>query len=264
MDIWKKMKQCEGEMTPKEHEVYELIQKHTFLFASSTASDLASRFNISQSAISRFCKRIGYEGYSDFRLDCYVALHSKPFVDKSQLTSHDQAYYLSQLVLETNKMLSTEQLEQLCLRMQKAATVFVTGHGNSYPPSYILSLHLMLEGKRSFTVQPGFEIETLHMVEPNDVIVLFTAENATHRKFLSFVKDMPQRKRPYIVLVTNIKQHPLRKMANEVIVLPTWTSLDYPVYVDSSVGPIVFCFLFIDIYQRLVAQQKEASPPSPD
>ncbi len=262
MDIWEKMKQCEEEMTPKEHEVYELIQKHTFLFFSSTASDLANRFNISQSAISRFCKRIGYEGYSDFRLAFYAATHSSPIIDKSQAASHDQAYYFSQLVLETKKMLSEKQLEKLSLRMRNASTVFVTGHGNSYPPAYILSMHLMLGGTRSFTIQPGFEIETLHMVQPNDVVILFTAENATHQKFLAFVKDMPPHRRPYIVLIANTKQHPLRKMADEVIVLPTWASLNYPVYVDSSVAPIVFSFLFTEIYHGYLVAQKEAGKDS--
>lgn len=263
MNIWDKMKSCEPDMTPKEHEVYELLKQHTFLFSSSTASELASRFGIAQSAISRFCKKIGYEGYSDFRLAIYASIYSQPVNHAALQPSQDSAYYISQLVLETRKMLSEEQLIRLCHKMKNASAVFSTGHGNSYPPAYILALHLMLCKIPSHTIQPGFEIETLHMVKPNDVIVLFSAENPTHRDFLSFIDELPQQDRPYIVLVTNTKQHPLRKMVDEIVVLPTWESLHYPMYVDSSIGPIMFCFLFIETFHREILGQ-ENTPPRED
>ena len=258
MNIWEKMKACESELTPKELEVYRLLQEHTTLFSTSTASNLAMRFGFAQSALSRFCQKVGYEGFSDFRLDLAIASATQGIDRTVSGEPHDFGHNFIDLVNMVLETVPENQLNFLAQRIAHAPNIYTTGTSASNVPAHLLSLRLLVFGLHSNLIQPGFEIETMRIIRPTDVVILFSAENPTHRDFLSFVSEMPAQKRPYIVLVSNTQHHPLRRKVNEVIVLPHSSQDRYPNRLDVSISQMVFSYMLVAQVRQIIAQQNDA------
>lgn len=258
MDIWERMDACLDDMSPKERQVYKLVREQPNAFSSATATDLAARFNIAQSTISRFCQRIGFSGFSEFRMSLALAManysYGKDHAESLSQERHDLAYYMADIVYQTRAALPPPQMEALARRIGQAANVYVGGHGNSNPPARILFTRLILNQVPAHLMESNFEIEMMHIIKPHDVVVLFSAQNPTHRDFVSFVHNLPPEARPYIVLVANTPRHPLRRYADEFFCLPTWSTLHYSVMLDTALAPIAFCSFLTECVAHFLNQ----------
>lgn len=254
MNIWERMELSKNDFTPKEMEIYELVLKDPYLCSTSTAMNLAARFGIAQSAISRFCQKIGFSGFSDFRMSMTLATSMQ--VKNLDVSSNDGSsekdytYYLCDSVKKTRSYVSDKILDSLATHIQEASNIFTSGYGASNIAAQLLSLRLLVAGKSSRQLPPSIEMETLRIMKPTDLVFLFSASNPSHRDFLSLAFDMNPERRPYIVLITNAPRHPLRSKVTEVITLPNWSFVEDPYLIDYSFYQITFCELLYEHVTR--------------
>lgn len=246
MNIWTQMEQCKGDFTPKEYEIYELVKKDPYLFSSASAVQIAQQCHVAQSAISRFCQKLGFSGFAEFRLSMVLATSKHSYnLDESSIVPQDDSYYLCDMIHQSRNAVSDETLDRLAQMILNAKTIYSAGHGSSYPAAHVLSIHLITTGKPAHVIQPEYEVETLHIMQPDDMVFLFSAANPTFQSFLSLIDDMPKELRPYTVLIANTKTHPLRHRVNETIAFPNWRSLQYPYSLNPYVAQIAFCNFLI-------------------
>lgn len=76
-DIMQKIELNVENYTNAEKKVYDLIINKPFLIEKYTIVKIAEISGSSKSAVLRFCQRLGYKGYSEFRYDMVKYLHSK-------------------------------------------------------------------------------------------------------------------------------------------------------------------------------------------
>jgi RpiR family carbohydrate utilization transcriptional regulator len=55
-------------MTPSERKVADAVLNHSALMITSTLADLAQRAGVSEPSVVRFCRAVGCDGFSDFKL----------------------------------------------------------------------------------------------------------------------------------------------------------------------------------------------------
>ena len=72
-NFWNNIETKKKNFTSKELEVCELLEEDPFSFAASTATEISKRYGVSQAAVSRFCQKLGFTGYSDFRMNLMLA-----------------------------------------------------------------------------------------------------------------------------------------------------------------------------------------------
>lgn len=243
MTIWEKMDACFDELSPKEKEVYYLIKKDPFAFASATAMDLSAKFGISQSSISRFCKRLGFNGYSDFRFSIYSSV-STGNVD-SQNNSLEYHDYLANYIKLIAQTADYSQLDRIIEKIFSSQHLFFSGYGNSGFPALIMAFNLMLMNYNTQNIPASQEVEYLRIMKGCDILFLFSSGNPSHKDLISTIKTLPKDSLPFIVLVTNTKNHPFKKNVDEVIVLPDQQSLNCPYYIDLKIIQIDFVNLFV-------------------
>ncbi len=246
MNIWQEMESHLKEYTPKELEIYELVKKDPYSFTASTAMDIAKRYHVSQSAISRFCQRNGFNGFSDFRMSMMVSSTGDTLGRAKHEMPHEYVSYLTDYVHRVDQCLTPQLSEQLCSLVLNADHIYTSGYGASNVSAEMLSLRLTLCGIRSYNIPTSQEMEFLHIITHKDVVFLFSAANPSHKDFFSLVDEMPKEKRPYIVLVSYVKKHPFSKKVDLQITLPTWNTLSYNHSLDSNVGQVNFCFLLTE------------------
>ena len=74
MDAFLQMRLHESDLTPAERKVYDAVQKNPEAVLQCTTTMAAKKFNVSQSAVSRFCQKIGFDSFGDFQMSLMVSL----------------------------------------------------------------------------------------------------------------------------------------------------------------------------------------------
>lgn len=246
MNLWEEMEEKKNTFTPKEMKVYEIIKNDPYSFTASTADGIAARYDISQSAISRFCQKLGYSGFSDFRMSMAVAAYNRQPENNNSESNQNFSFYLSDYVRKIGQIITPDILEGVADKIIHSDIVYVSGYGASDIASSLLALRLTTYSQRAVYMIPSKEIEYLHVIGKNDMVILFSAYNASHSDFFSLVDDTPENKLPYMLLVSDTARHPFSNKVNENIVMPTWHSLNYPFEIESNFAQITFVMLLTD------------------
>lgn len=248
MNIWERMENCKEEFTPKEFEVYELVKKDPYAFSGSTAMEIAGRYNISQSAISRFCQKMGYSGFADFRMSMVMetAMHPDDSGNYPTPSTHDFSFYIQDLVRQTKEYLPNKLLQKLSESIYKANIIYVSGYVASHVAAEMLYLKLISAKFPAHLIPSSAEIETLRIMNSSDLVILFSAFNPSYRSFFNFISDLKPSERPYVILIANTNKHPLRSKADETIILPYWHTLQYPYMLDTGISQFMFIEFLVE------------------
>lgn len=260
MNVWEQMESCKNELTPKELEIYELVKQDPYSFTASTAMEIASRYHVAQSAISRFCQKVGFSGFADFRLSMILATSTRGYsLDESSIfkSPHDFTSLMCAMIQQTKRSLPDRMLEELSTRIVRSSAVYTSGYGSSFSCAQMFAFMLSCSGIPAHFMPPSMEMETLHILKNTDIVFLFSVSNPSHLDFLSLVGDMPVEKRPYIVLVDGISRHPLRGKVSQVITLPDWLTMHVSFMISNTIPQFAFCHIVSDCVNRmLVTPQK--------
>lgn len=260
MDAFRQMGLHEGELTPTEHRVYDFVIKSPEALLQNTTTMAAKQVGVSQSAISRFCQKVGYDSFGEFRMALMLSLsNSTPTrIDDDKRRSSD---YLCDMVKATDEAVQDSVVQGLCDRILNAHTVYTTGGGLSSPPALMLSMELLKYSIPCYFMQNGQEMIHLHVAQENDLVIIFSSKNDTQRMMLNVLKETSKEKRPHCVMVSHSAAHPLKKMVDDFILLPTWQTERYPVYIEPMTSMLAFCSILMTEVSRKTGSHPEVLPP---
>lgn len=247
-NFWDNIELKKATFTAKELEVCNLLKTDPFSFSGSTATEIAKRYNISQASISRFCQKLGFNGYSDFRMNLILASSYSP--NSNQNTTADYAQDLSNIVLSLGQYINDNELEGIATRILNSRTSYTSGYGASDTAASLLAFRAMLASVRIYHIQTSKETETLHIMNNEDTVILFSSTNPSHIDFISTIENLPEQSRPYIILVTSSIKHPFAKKVNQVVVVPhvLQTEGSNPLSTPYTIQIIYALFLVQKIY----------------
>lgn len=243
MDALSQVEMHKEALTPKERAVYDIVAAHPDAVLGCSSMELARRFGVSQSAISRFCQKSGFAGYGDFRMGLHQSLTLRRFNGEGDAEENDPAESLAALLHATRDSMDPEKVARLVARFSAANHVYVMGAGQSDVPAHMLAHRLVEDSVPSHYVEWGSETETVHTMRDHDVVVLFSSKNPTFANFFSTLSTVGKERRPYLVLVTHTASHPNCGQCDEVVLLPTWASLGLPYYLEPQTSMIFFVML---------------------
>lgn len=255
MNIWDKIESCKPNLTPKELEIYEILQKDPYSFGSSSSMEIADRYGVAQSAISRFCQKVGFSGFADFRLSMAVGLSSGFYnlndssILGDQLQERLYTRAMCDVIRNVSDAIPDSLLDSLARRILESNSVYTSGYGASLCAAQSFAFLLTISSVPGHLLQASQESEALHMIKNTDTVFLFSISNPSHRDFLSLVADLPEEKRPFTILVTGSSKHPLRHKASQVVPLPLWNTITSginPMILNFFVPMFAFCQLVID------------------
>ena len=217
-----RMELHKDEFTTKELEVYGIIRDNYNLISGSTATVFASNFGISQSVLSRFCKKLGYSGYGELRMAMYQVPRRTQMPDEPEANGYLERMASSISALAHNVTLSLEETElnRAVDRLISANRIYVLGQGMSMAPATAFTIQTLIRSLPAAYLNAGFEAESLHCMTDSDVAVIFSVRNPTFEIFLETARELPSRRVPHTILVTLSPNHPHAKLVDETFVLP--------------------------------------------
>ena len=218
------------------HEYYQLTASEkklaTFVVANGqrsqtmSISELAAACGVAEATISRFCRRMGYQGYSAFRLAIAAATAARENSDplsgeiQPEDTVPDLCAKLASAnidaIRETQGLIRPENIQVAADALLAAHTVLCMGQGGS--------MLMAEEAAHLFTTAfPGFfAISDSHMqviaaanLTEKDIILFFSYSGST--KELMDVLQIAQRRHIRTVLVTRYSGSPGAGLADIVL-----------------------------------------------
>ena len=133
MSIFDDMDMASAQFTKTDRVVYETIRKFPDLFVQGSLAAIAEETHLSAPSLTRFAKRVGYKGFSEFQYQFRSDLEER---DENQTGSKSDAY--AELLRKVERDVPDALLCDLVRRMRDASTVVATGASLSRIPAYHL------------------------------------------------------------------------------------------------------------------------------
>ena len=204
-----------------------------------TTSALSDACGVSQPALTRFVKGLGYTRYQDFRADLIAWLAEQR---TQQMPDCDHLEYFSvmnQLLREAEKILTDSYMRDLVCYINQFSRVFTTGVSKSFQPASLLET-LMIKTGRFFHAVPNDNISELSdSMNENDLLIVFSV-SAKHSLLKSLSGSAGK-----IMLVTVTSSHPYQELIDRQVLLPYIP----PTPEESAVSPVLFD-MFVEILCR--------------
>ncbi len=216
--------------TPNDLLIYEAISANPERVIHMTTSALAEVCGVSQPALSRFIKNLGYSRYQDFRAEWISCLAQKNEKD-AQGSGHLRYFNtLYQVLNEAEQLLTAEFMQEVFAYIHKFDKVFATGVGKSYHPAQLLQILSYKTGRNIQAIPQDMLMEASEYLCGNDLLIIFSAGGASH------IEREVGRIGGKIMLVTANPNHNLKNRADRMILLPYMP----PDPESSSISPVLF------------------------
>lgn len=137
--LFARIKRLRDTLSPAEQRVADLALAHPRSMVGDPIAQIASRAQVSQPTVIRFCRSLGCEGLSDFKLKLATNLTGTVPVAHSQVRAGDVASEFGAKVLDNTvsaivqlrEHLNAAQLEKAIQRLLEARRIEIYGQGSS-------------------------------------------------------------------------------------------------------------------------------------
>ncbi len=207
------------ELSKGERKVADYILKYPYDLQRYNSDAVAQTCGVSRSAVIRFCHKLGFTGFSDFR----KAFISEP-LPKKQKTGNDETEnrvldIYRGCIMEMDQNLKREEVEavsDLILHANRTVT-FGMLHSGMSAEQLSFRLNRLKIDSHCVTDQTVME-NNVSILKQGDVAVFFSITG--QKPYLDYIKEM-RRNRCSVVLVTMNPASPLNKYVDHVLVCPT-------------------------------------------
>lgn len=212
MDIFELMESHKNQFSSTDMRIYENIRKFPDTFADEKISIIVEKMGISQAALTRFSKRLGFDGFNVFQYQFRT-----DFQKANDAHSDSETNYYGEYLKSVEQSISKKQLNTLIEHISSCQNILLAGSNlSNIPAKYFQYSMNFTSYKPSFVFYPS---EGTIPVTSEDVFILYSVNSGL--AFKEYLKGIRKKESyPYCVLITFSKKHVLSKYFDEVVVLP--------------------------------------------
>ena len=205
----------ELEFSESEKEIAKYILNHGEAVLSMSVKELAKHTYTSPATIVRLCKKIGLEGYNDFKIKYSAELQydlqhtdridvNFPFQkdDSHPLICHKLASLSQEVIADTVKLIDFNQLHQIVDLIYHYPTIDIYGSGNSLLAAMSFQ-HKMMRISRdvNLRVLHGEQIFMSYNTNPDRIGMIISYSGETN-EVIQIAQTLKEKKTPLIVLTS--------------------------------------------------------------
>lgn len=225
------------DFSDSEKKIADYILAHASDVIEMTIYELSDKTYASTSTITRFCRKLEVDGFSDFKLSLAKELSTFSLSDSriaqdTPFTKGDMPQDIArnimnlniQSMLDTYNNLDIEQLLRISQEIIKQNHINVYGRGQSLILCEELQYKLFRIGiDVSVVTQDGFQIMKSH-AQKEDSLAIMISYYGVSRHNLEIIKTLHNRK-VKTILITGPNKNPLVPYADEVVHIPSQEKL---------------------------------------
>ncbi|OJV62776.1 MAG: hypothetical protein BGO41_00125 [Clostridiales bacterium 38-18] len=210
------MIQASREFTKSEVKIYDFIKEQLDRVIYLSLTELSEKCGVGDATILRFCRKIGYNGYQDFKL---AIAQERSFDKELSNDSHFTARLLrnTQMALEdTLNLIEESVLTRVLNLIHQTADITIFGVGHSATTAYDLQSKLMRVGKQTFAYSDAhFQLMRASNMSSNSLVIAISITGST--KDIVDASRLAKEKGARVVAITSYKRSPLTEVADFVL-----------------------------------------------
>ena len=257
----------------KEYKVIQYIMDNPNQFLDMTIRDLSKMTGVSISTIVRVTKKLGTEGYEDFKIEFFKQRKQQNKInysmEEASITRRDTPYQVIQKITaieirisdEVKNEMDLKQIERIVEYILKAEKITLYGSGVNRHLNELFSYSLLRAGKNSY-VPSTWDDRFLRMRLSNERdVAIILSHRGNNAKYYRLMQGLHQKNIP-IILLTGSKESKMATLATEVIYINPGHRFEDMANVIfttsvSYVYDVLFAYIFNQQYDDIVDNTKE-------
>lgn len=212
--------------TPAEKKLADYILSAQDCISRMSISELAGACSVADATVSRFCRRLGYKGYPDFKIAIANAsihrLEDNPL--SGEITQEDNLEAISQKLLnastmamvQTREVLDLDAVARAAALLRNSTSVLCMGQGGSMLiASEAAHLFSTISGKFRPVSDSHMQAMAAAMVESTDTILFFSYSGSTLAMLDTL--ETARERGSKVILVTRFPNSPGAALADIVL-----------------------------------------------
>ncbi|AST90859.1 MULTISPECIES: MurR/RpiR family transcriptional regulator [Sutcliffiella] len=211
-------------LTKSEQKVADVVQNQLKEAVYWSVSDLAEHAEVGETTVIRFCRKLGYKGYQDFKLA--VAQHGTETnkQEYGEVHESDSVFVLSQKVTAENSqtlqntlsLVNPLVMEEAAQQIIRANKLYTFGVGASGVIAQLTQYSFMRLGFHAETASDSHVIAmNCALAKPGDVVIGISTSGST--KDLVDAIEIAKANGAYIICITNHIKSPITKFGDVVL-----------------------------------------------
>ncbi|HYE80740.1 MAG TPA: MurR/RpiR family transcriptional regulator [Clostridia bacterium] len=255
--ILKQLEEEFNELTPSFQKIANYILINYKYIPAISSADLANSIGVSDASIVRFCQKLGYEGFIEFKNVLLMEINDsgKNPVDKMLKTikligedNKDYANLFQNELANLNRTIMSFEAEVLKAAVDeigKAKKVYILGMGSCKTIADLVYYNFKRLGLNCETITYGgiALYDSLSRIEKNDAVIMisFPRYSIDSYNAMKHVHDIKAKS----IIITDSNENKLAKLSDYVMIATS----ENPIYFyNSYVGPIALCNILVFEY----------------
>lgn len=271
MGLIKDMRSMEH-LTERERDIRDYILTYPDKIAKLSSRELSSITFTSPSSVTRFCQKLGCEGYQEFKLRFLSELKSKHFAEESEdigvLPKENVISVMTRMVELQKKILDATFHDISLEQMTRISEMFLCA---DYIDFYVYDVNVALAkyasnqffycGKISNILEATNSQELMALIQKEKHLAVIISRTGENLRLVEIAKTLKKRKVPTVVITVD-KKRSLGTMGDEVICVPgkgTVESLGTVTFSTSVkyVFDVLFTMMFSQKYEESISLNQE-------
>jgi len=238
-----------GLATNKEQKLIEGLEEidpKKLVYMSIT--ELASQLKVAEATVVRFCKKLGYDGFQDFKLSLIKELGTIERSDVSSMVKRI-AQQMTDAITDTSYGIDYDKCLEIARLLVEAKKIGAFGVGNSAVPAMEIGNILARVGI-NVVVTPDSHMQaiTTGNMTDTDVVILISVSGST--KDIIDVAEIAKKNGVKIVVITCYDRSPLAKYGDYVLLSTSREAA----HEGGSVSTIVSISFIVSVLYRAVCE----------
>ncbi|NGZ74941.1 MurR/RpiR family transcriptional regulator [Saccharibacillus alkalitolerans] len=240
-----------------ENQIANFVIEHSDFITRHTITALANEIGVSETSINRFCKKIGFKGFNDFK----IAIAQDSFYREMQTRKKERrevnlvdglALDYNELIVSTSAMVEEAELLRLAELLKNARRVHVFGIFDSFLAATALKNRLLLLGIHAEAANDSraMKIAASQCTE-DDAVIAFTRSGTTQEIVEAI--SAARANRAQTAAITCYHSSPVTESAAINIIVPDKKSVSSSAMMSNH---ITFLFVVDAVMSLLISSDK--------
>jgi len=242
-------------LTSTEEEIANYVIKHPDEISQMSISQIAKKLHISPATITRFCQKISFSGFNEFKheLKRYIHLRNKPTIspDIKQIDHFAQLYQNHLNILDkTFQKVTYNEIQQAVALLTKARKVHVYGIGSSGIAAQEFKSKFFRIGLNMETVTDPHEAVMDAALSTEDDVVVGISVSGNTKEVINAV-NISKKQGAFVLVFTGDKNSELAKLADITLLVMNKSNM----HMGQNISPSLPLLLLFDlVYTELIAK----------
>ncbi|MGI6070521.1 MAG: MurR/RpiR family transcriptional regulator [Blautia sp.] len=243
-------------LTATEKKAADYVLENYQKVLNCNISELAECADVSDATVVRFCKKMGYKGYQDFKINAAKDMLSKIQHLNPQLSEEDNTETICKKIFNseinvlnrTQAMLDIEDLELVADRIIRAGKVVFIGTGGSLLVGRDVQHKFLKVGIQIYVYEDiDMQMMSASLLDDTDV-AFFISHSGTNKNVVDCMKTVRKSKAFIVSLVTKGKT-PVSRMADVTL----YTDSEENIFKSESISARIAQLAVLDVIVAMIA-----------